>query len=136
MLNVFHPQIVTLFDEAMKSTLLDSFFIEKMLYYPIFGNGDTNEWPTELGKFVLERRKRTPKKRFLEKNQLTDLTRLEQQIHFFGAVVFANGAEAKEGTTNFLYPHFIREEKLKSGETPTALLQAIRKSQHDNEALR
>lgn len=94
-------------------------------------------WPAEFLNFVLNKRSREPTKNFLDKNvgvrNLEDDDR--KKVMFFGAHILKTANEVKAKVTGLLNPLYIPTEDLKSGETPTAMLAAIRKAAYSPEAL-
>ena len=56
-------------------------------------------------------------------------------MHYFGSDIYRTANEVKLKVTNVINPLYIPPEDLKSGETPTAMLLALRKAIYSPEAL-
>lgn len=58
-----------------------------------------------------------------------------RKTHFFGADVYNTAYDVKQRVTNTMNPLYVAPEDLRSGETPSAMLQAIRKAVYTPDAL-
>lgn len=124
------PMIVDKFDESIITSKMDSFYVKQIFYSPIFGESKdvVRTWPAEFLSFINDKRIAMPSKNWLSKNvkvkNLPD-TALQKK-HYFGYQLWTIADKVKREITNKLNKLFIPKSKLKSGETPSALMDAIR----------
>ena len=125
-----YPMLDGLFLEAKRSVLIDSFFLEEVFFHPMF-DADEKGWPQQLHDLI-EAKRVEPQPNWLEKNpkvkKIRDAEGGKELLvkHHFGQQVHSVFTAARCEINNHLNKYYIAPEDLKSGESPAALLEAIR----------
>ena len=118
---------------------MDQFYDEAIFSDPIFDDGDRKSWPPCFAEYVKERKtsgKVLQTATFKKDNPGLDRLPADMQpLYLWGKSIKAVADTAKTTINNRLNKVFVPPAKLKSGETPSAVMDAIRKSMHQGEAL-
>jgi hypothetical protein len=125
--------------ESLGSVFLDQFYNDAIFNDPIFEDGDRKSWPACFTEYVQERKtagKVLKTATFKKNNPGLDRLPVDMQpLYLWGKSIKAVADTAKTTINNRLNKIFVPPTKLKSGETPSAVMDAIRKSMHRGEAL-
>lgn len=125
-----YPILAAKFSDCMKTLLESSYFYDNFLSQSnvVFGPAEQKTWPQSFRDMVEQKLLKVPGSDWLKKNRkASSLNETMRKNYFFGSQILSKYRLIKAEITNRLNPHFIPTNKLKSGETPTAMLRAVRR---------
>ena len=113
----------------MSTALVNFLWAEDLFPDEIFQNKSTSkkEWPSFFLDYIKQKRERAISATFIKRNpKISSFSLHEQQKCYFGSHIMDTALVVKEIICNQLNPLWIPTEELRSGETPGAVLDAIR----------
>jgi hypothetical protein len=113
----------------MSTALVDSIWADELFSDEIFHNKVTlkKEWPSFFYDFIKQKRDRAISVTFMKRNpKVSLLSLLEQRKCYFGSHIMDTALAVKGVICDQLNPLWIPPEQLRAGETPGAVLDAIR----------